>query len=66
MAEHEHGVEGAYYSGGPGEPYYQPCIECVCGWRMRDESWEEVGRAFDDHLKDDPPAVTRATPTQEP
>lgn len=49
--EVEHGPAQACYSGGYGEPYYQPFIACLCGkWSLRDESWEDVGRAFDEHL----------------
>ena len=52
IAEPEHGVESACYSGGYGEPYYQPFIGCSCGWGLRAESWAEVGEAFDAHLKE--------------
>ena len=49
--EVEHGIENACYSGGPGEPYYQPTIDCLCGWDSgRCESWEQAGRRFDEHL----------------
>ena len=47
----EHGVE-AYYAGGPGEPYYQPVLACLCKWTTgRCDSWEEAGRAMDEHIK---------------
>ena len=50
--EQEHGVELACYSGGPGEPYYQPEMICLCGYSTRrQESWEYCGRLFDMHLK---------------
>jgi len=48
--EETHGVE-AYYSGGPGEPYYQPCISCTCRWSSgRCSSWQEAGELYDEHL----------------
>lgn len=51
-SETGHGVEGAYYAGGPGEPYYQPVILCTCGWSTgRCENWEEAGALFDAHLE---------------
>lgn len=46
----QHGLDGACYSGGPGEPYYQPCICCMCGWSCREATWEDAGVAFDEHL----------------
>jgi hypothetical protein len=47
----EHGPDTACYSGGPGEPYYQPWLQCLCGWvSERQPSWEDVGAAFDAHL----------------
>lgn len=47
----EHGPEVAMYSGGPGEPYYQPIIICLCGWSSeRQSSWQFVGELFDEHL----------------
>ena len=50
--EQEHAIE-AYYSGGPGEPYYQPVMSCSCGWSSRrQESWEETGRLMDEHIKE--------------
>lgn len=49
--EIEHGVETACYSGGPGEPYYQPWMQCMCGFvTERQPSWEDVGRVMDEHL----------------
>ena len=49
----EHGVGLALSSGGPGEPYLQPSITCLCGWSSgRAKSWEEVGRLLDEHLAD--------------
>lgn len=51
MSGEEHGVQAAYYSGGPTEPYFQPCIHCICGWSSgRGYSWAFVGEAFDEHL----------------
>ena len=52
MADEEpkHGVRSAAYSGGPGTPYYQPQFVCLCGWAVREETWEEAGREFDEHL----------------
>jgi len=47
-----HGAECAY-SGGPGEPYFQPCMWCLCGQHsLRAETWEEVGAAMDEHLRE--------------
>ncbi len=49
--KNHHGVQ-AYYAGGPGEPYYQPVLACECGWSSgRCESFEEAGRAFDEHME---------------
>jgi hypothetical protein len=49
--EIQHGIQAATYYGGPGEPYYQPVMECCCGWMTeRSENWEEAGREFDEHL----------------
>ena len=45
-----HNIEGAFYSGGPGEPYFQPAMQCSCGWSVRDETWTDVGAAYDAHL----------------
>lgn len=47
----DHGIEAATYSGGSGEPYFQPSMICTCGWSIRDETWEMVGAKFDEHLK---------------
>jgi hypothetical protein len=49
--EGHHGVQ-AYYAGGPGEPYYQPIIDCECGWSSRRcVSFAEAGAAFDEHME---------------
>ncbi len=49
--EQEHGIT-AFYAGGPGEPYYQPVLECSCGFSSyRCDSWEDAGSAIDAHLK---------------
>jgi hypothetical protein len=46
-----HGIQGAYYSGGPGEPYYRPVMECTCGFTtVRHTDWEHAGQEFDTHL----------------
>jgi hypothetical protein len=46
-----HGCEDAFYSGGPGNPYFKPVMECCCGFRTeRCLSWEEAGRQLDAHL----------------
>ncbi len=51
MEDEEHGISAACYAGGPGEPYYQPVMECLCGFSTgRCDSWEDAGREFDDHL----------------
>lgn len=50
-----HGPECVCYVGGPGEPYYKPFIECICGWRTINGgvyTWEEAGAEFDEHLAD--------------
>jgi hypothetical protein len=47
----QHGIQAATYSGGPGEPYFQPIMECCCGFTTeRCENWEEAGRQLDRHL----------------
>ena len=47
-----HGLKEALYYGGPGEPYFQPVMECTCGWSTeRSMNWEEAGRSFDEHLE---------------
>lgn len=49
--EVEHGIASACYSGGPGEPYYQPMLSCPCGFTTgRCESWQEAGELLDEHL----------------
>ncbi len=49
--QQEHGII-AFYSGGPGEPYYRPVLECSCGFSSgRSDSWEDAGSAVDAHLK---------------
>ena len=49
----EHGPETVCYAGGPGEPYYQPQIICMCGWSSeRQPNWQTAGEAFDEHLDD--------------
>jgi hypothetical protein len=48
----EHGIEAACFSGGPGEPYYQPEMTCLCGFTTgRVESFEEAGRLIDEHFR---------------
>lgn len=40
----------ACYSGGPGEPYYRPVLQCSCGFSTgRQDAWEDAGRVFDEH-----------------
>ena len=52
MDEVIHGVE-ACYAGGPGDPYYQPVLSCLCGFSTgRCESWEDAGIAMDDHREE--------------
>ena len=52
MSEVEHEVT-AVYSGGPGEPYYQPEILCSCGFSTgRELTWAEAGAAYDEHLQE--------------
>jgi hypothetical protein len=49
----EHGPKVVCYVGGPGEPYYKPHIQCLCGWHTENggpRSWEEAGQEFDEHL----------------
>ncbi len=49
-SEVEHGVT-AYYAGGPGEPYYQPVLDCLCGYSTgRSDGWSEAGAIMDLHL----------------
>jgi len=39
------------YAGGPGAPYYQPTMNCSCGFSSgRCENWEEAGQAMDIHI----------------
>jgi len=46
-----HGIENAAYWGSPGELYYQPAMDCLCGFSTeRCASWEDAGREFDAHL----------------
>jgi hypothetical protein len=46
-----HGIDEAIYAGGPGEPYYQPFISCLCGWSSgRCIDWESAGHELDNHL----------------
>lgn len=48
-----HVPEVVCYVGGPGEPYYKPFVECICGWHTVNGgvySWEEAGAEFDEHL----------------
>lgn len=53
--EAEHGVT-AYYAGGPGEPYYQPVMDCLCGFSTgRCADWESAGRDFDRHFVGETP-----------
>ncbi len=50
--EIQHGPQ-AGYSGGPGEPYFQPFIDCLCGWSSgRVDSFEMAGELFDAHIKE--------------
>ncbi len=47
----EHGIT-AFYAGGPGYPYYQPVLECTCGFSSgRCDNWEEAGECMDSHLE---------------
>ena len=49
--EVEHGPASIYYAGGPGTVYYQPVIECLCGWSTgRCDNWTEAGQYLDSHL----------------
>ena len=49
--EEEHEME-ACYAGGHGDPYYQPHISCSCRkFSAREETWEEVGALYDEHLR---------------
>lgn len=52
MDEVEHGPT-AFYAGGGGEPYYQPVIECLCGYSTgRCDDWALAGTLYDVHLKE--------------
>ena len=45
----EHGPESAHYDNARG---HVPAILCLCGAYFDAQTWEEVGQAFDDHLKE--------------
>ena len=46
-----HGLEAVSYVGGPGEPYFQPVMECMCGYSTgRCMCWADAGRELDRHL----------------
>lgn len=48
-----HGISEAWYAGGPGHPYYQPVMDCLCGWSTgRQPSWETAGEYLDSHLEE--------------
>lgn len=48
-----HGLGQGAYVEGPGEPYYQPVLVCLCGFQtVRCETWEGAGRQLDAHIKD--------------
>ena len=50
MPSEEHSVE-AYYSGGHGDPYYQPVLSCSCGFSSgRQFNWQDAGAELDKHL----------------
>lgn len=54
MVSHkQHGVETAFYSNLPG-PEQTAWIECLCGEQFsgNTSSWEDAGRAMDEHLAD--------------
>lgn len=39
------------YAGGPGYPYYQPQMDCSCGYSTgRCEDWAEAGLEIDKHI----------------
>lgn len=49
----EEGCEvSATYSGGEGTPYYQPSFTCSCGFFVREQTWEDAGYEYDQHLKE--------------
>lgn len=46
-----HGITLACYAGGSGEPYFQPYMECSCGFSTgRQGCWRDAGEAMDRHL----------------
>jgi len=48
-----HGIENAFYAGGPGKPYFQPVMECCCGFSTgRCFHWEDAGHRMDVHLRE--------------
>lgn len=48
----QHGARTAFYSNLPG-PRQIAIIECLCGEELTGQtsSWEDAGRAMDEHLK---------------
>lgn len=41
------------YSGGPGEPYYQPVMVCSCGFcTARSANWADAGSEMDNHIEE--------------
>ena len=49
----QHGIALACYAGGPGDLYYQPYMECLCGFSTgRCRSWGDAGEVLDEHLEE--------------
>ena len=48
----EHGPEVCCYSLSGTYHRHVPFIACLCGWSAEDTCWEDLGRAFDEHLED--------------
>jgi hypothetical protein len=48
IEEGDHSVHACYSNG----PYgLRPAIICGCGWSGTEDTWRDVGDAYDDHLK---------------
>jgi predicted small metal-binding protein len=61
MGTIEHGVSACYSNGPDG---YRPTIICTCNWSAVEDTWEEVGERYDEHLAESHALAARSRQEQ--